>query len=210
MDPLSTVLRELNVMGTLYFQKSLTSPWSVNLHQDENVVRFHIVQAGQCYVRLHSSNESVLVEQGDIIFVSQGAPHTIYSDPTIEAESIELNELRNSRQFKLQEVVPPSSNAKGDHTQIVCGHYSFRDDGDLTFMTELPTLMHQKNENDEFNDWMRKTLSLCASKNNAPLPQSEIVIVKTAEIALTLAIRMHLDSADNNRIALNRSNKFIH
>jgi len=177
MDPLSTVLRELNVMGTLYFQKSLTSPWSVNLHQDENVVRFHIVQAGQCYVRLHSSNESVLVEQGDIIFVSQGAPHTIYSDPTIEAESIELNELRNSRQFKLQEVVPPSSNAKGDHTQIVCGHYSFRDDGDLTFITELPT---------------------------------EIVIVKTAEIALTLAIRMHLDSADNNRIALNRSNKFIH
>lgn len=43
MDPLSNVLSELNVAGSLYFQKNLTLPWSVNVHHDESVVRFHIV-----------------------------------------------------------------------------------------------------------------------------------------------------------------------
>lgn len=194
MDPLSNVLSDLNVAGRLYFQKTLALPWSVNVHHDESVVRFHIVQSGHCYVRLRASSEPILIEQGDIVLISQGESHTIYSDPSAEPEAIELNQILYPDTVDNDR--PSNSDIKpGDTvTQIVCGHYTFNQRSNVPLLSSLPAVIHRKNANDEFSHWMNHTLELCASNDSIPLPHSEVVVVKTAEIALALAIRMYLNS----------------
>lgn len=210
MDPLSTALSELNVQGKLYFQKSLTLPWSVNVHQDDSVIRFHIVQSGHCYVRLHTSHEPILVEQGDIVLVSQGESHTIYSDPCAEAEAVDLNQILDSHS-DMTDVITSSNSESGEAaTQMICGHYTFSKEKCNLYFGTLPTLLHRKNNNDEFNQWMKITLELCASKNCTPLPHSDVVVIKAAEIALTLVIRMHLNSQGVVQPDFNKSNKVKH
>lgn len=203
MDPLSKVLYELNVEGRLYFQKSLALPWSVNVHRAENVVRFHIVKSGHCYVRLNAGSESILVEQGDILLITQGESHTIYSDLSSETESIELNQILYSDFEMIDDTLLSKYNSTKVITQLVCGHYTFDRSSSASLLSTLPIVIHKKNSNDEFSHWMSNTLELCALSASNSFPHSDIVVVKAAEIALALAIRMHLHSKGFKPIAIN-------
>lgn len=126
--------------------------------------------------------------------ISQGESHTIFSDPPAESEAIELNQLLYPHTVENDE--PSKSDIKqGDAvTQIICGHYTFNQRSNVPLLNYLPAVIHRKNANDEFSHWMNQTLELCASNDSIPLPHSDLVVVKTAEIALALAIRMHLNN----------------
>ena len=59
----------------------------------QKVSRFHFAHRGRCLVRVNPDKDAVLLEQGDLIIITQGAPHTLFCEPDTEHPYIELEEV---------------------------------------------------------------------------------------------------------------------
>ncbi|WP_372366720.1 helix-turn-helix domain-containing protein [Candidatus Uabimicrobium sp. HlEnr_7] len=56
----------------IYYTIGLVSPWNIAVPGNKKTVRFHFIKKGRCYIFDEDSDELVLGEPGDIVFVTKG------------------------------------------------------------------------------------------------------------------------------------------
>ena len=89
-DPLTALLDQLKLTGTLYCQTDMAAPWGIALPAFEGLTLIAIVLEGACQLRLEGE-ASVRLEAGDLALVPNGARHDLFSDG--DAEMIPLDKL---------------------------------------------------------------------------------------------------------------------
>ena len=87
MDVFSDVLGLLKMKSTLYFRTAFHEPWGIRVPAFENVARFHFVHRGRCWVTV--ADETIALNQGDLIIVPHGGAHSIQNPVDAEIESLE-------------------------------------------------------------------------------------------------------------------------
>ncbi len=186
---LSDILSHLQVEGTLYFRTSFTSPWSVRVPSYENVARFHFAHKGACFVRVLSTSDSVLLEQGDLVIIPRGAGHTLFCDPETEGQAIHLDKVVEESGFTGHGALVYGDLGSNQETQLVCGHFAFDDNASHPLLESLPDYIHIKNYGEVAGSWMESTLKLIGTEAGREGIGGDFIAIRMSEIILAQALR---------------------
>ncbi len=133
MDPLSDVLRALQLSGVLVFRADLRAPWSYQvppartfvpalLPQATFLVCFHLVASGPCSVVVRGRRRTL--EPGEAILLPHGDAHVFQSGPGLRPVPVPVDPaaLMPSPDGELASVVHPGS---GPETTMLCGFLAY-------------------------------------------------------------------------------------
>ncbi len=203
MDLLSDILSQLQLTGTLYFRTSFTSPWSIQVPAFEKVSRFHFAHRGRCLVRIQKDENPVLLEQGDLIIITQGAGHTLFCDPTTENQAIRLEQVLEESGFTGHGTLVYGELGTHHETQLICGHFAFDQHARHPLIDALPPFIHIKNYGETAGSWMDNTLKVIGAEAGQGQMGSDIIALKLSEIIYAQAMRSYLESeaAQNKGLA---------
>ncbi|WP_394392078.1 AraC family transcriptional regulator [Shewanella woodyi] len=135
MDILDDVFDTLNLKGVLYFRTDFTSPWGVTVPRYQDAARFHYVIQGRCFIQL-SPTTKVELNAGDLILIPRGASHILADSPRDYAPPLET--VLNDANYSGDGVLTVGNGNKHAATQMVCGHFSFRQKADHPILQALP------------------------------------------------------------------------
>ena len=78
-DPLADALQVLRPQGAMYTRCHFTAPWGLDIPALDNMLMFHVVTAGNCW--LHAAgHEPQRLQRGELALVPRGAGHVLYSE----------------------------------------------------------------------------------------------------------------------------------
>ncbi|MEM7293316.1 MAG: AraC family transcriptional regulator [Pseudomonadota bacterium] len=194
MDLLSDILSQLRLSGTLYFRTSFTSPWSVQVPPFENVSRFHFAHRGRCLVRVASMENTVLLEQGDLIIIMRGATHTLFCDPATEHPAQLLDKVVEESGFNGRGTLVYGEPGTHHETQLICGHFAFDKDAYHPVIDALPPYIHIENYGETAGNWMENTLKVIGSEAGQEQLGGDLIALKLSEVIYAQAIRSYLSN----------------
>lgn len=200
MDLLSDVLNLMKLSGTLYFRTAFTSPWGVEVPSFQNVSRFHYVHRGRCFARVGGQDDTVFLEQGDLIIITHGARH-ILSDPK-DVESRTVDQVVEDSGFAGSGALVFGEAGSGHQTQLICGHFAFDPDASHVLIDALPRYIHIKDYGKISPDWLDGTLKIIGAEVGCDQLGSDLIALKLSEIIFTQAVRHYLEREGADRPGL--------
>jgi len=178
IDVFSDVLRLIRLKSCVYFLKDFCAPWGMQLG-DGTVAQFHAVLRGFCTIE--ADGKTYQGVPGDIFLFPHGATHVIADKP-------EQIAVPGSVFMQSLEQDTPLFASGGTTTQIICGHYEYRQDFQHPLFKELPAVIHIKNNAGISNDILPLLIREMSSAN----PGTNTIIERLAEILLVEIIRAHI------------------
>lgn len=202
MDVLSDILSKLKLTSALYFRTQFASPWSIRVPDFQSVARFHYVHRGSCLVRIELDGEAVQLEQGDLIIITRGASHTLFSSLESEEPIIPLEQVLDETGFSGSGTLVYGADSSVQETQLVCGHFAFDPNAHHPLLDALPALIHIKDYGVEAANWMESTLKVIGAEAGRENMGSDLIALKMSEIIFAQALRYYLTNVDSNEPVL--------
>lgn len=143
-----------------------------------------------------------MLEQGDLILITQGAEHTLFCDPSTENQAVQLDKVVADSGFTGQGALVYGELGTNHETQLICGHFAFDKHAKHPLIDALPAFIHIKSYSETAGNWMESTLKVIgaeAGKNNMG---SDLIALKMSEIIYTQLIRHYLESTKHSETAL--------
>jgi len=192
VDPLGEALHFLRMSGSFYCRSELTAPWALALPAMDELLTFHVVTSGRCWLEAEGDDPRRL-EPGDLALLPRDG-HRLSSDPGAPASR--LDEL-------LQEQVKVSERYSilrhgggGTATNLVCGAVRFDHPAAHHLVKLLPRVIHIEASNSPhlaMTDWMQSTLRLMSAEAKELRPGGETVITRLADVLVIQAIRAWIE-----------------
>ncbi len=192
MDLLSDILATMKLSGTLYFRTSFVAPWGLDVLAYENVSRFHFVHRGRCHARVSGEAVPILLEQGDLIIITNGAGHVLCEPADAPANAVD--QVVADAGFTGRGALVYGEPGSGHETQLICGHFSFDRDARHPLIEALPAHIRIANYGDVAHAWLDHTLRLIGAEAGREQLGSDLIALKLAEIIFAQAIRTFLSN----------------
>ena len=136
MDVLDDILGALALKGALYFRTDFSGPWAVEVPELGRAARFHLVIQGA--VRVVIDGEAVELWPGDLILIPGGRSH-ILADPEAPVETAPpLETVLEDAGYDGAGVLSVGQGDPAAATQMICGHFTFREGADHPLLRALP------------------------------------------------------------------------
>jgi AraC-like DNA-binding protein len=194
LDLLSDILTNLKMRGTLYFRTSLTSPWGIKVPSYENVARFHFAHRGNCLIEVEGSDETVALEEGDLLIVPHGAAHKLYCTPNTKDKAIKLDTVLEKSGYQGTGVLVYGGDDHKHDTQLICGHFSFEPYAKHVLLERLPHFVHIKSYGETVGKWMEATLAVIGDEAGGKRMGGDLIALKMSETIFAQAIRSFIES----------------
>ena len=181
MDVLSDVFATLRLTGTVYFQADFNSPWGMDI-KGGVVANFHLVVAGECWLRLPDKDELIKLNSGDIVLFPCGDRHALLNPDDaniLPAESV-LNKLQNDK-------LPLPNLDKQNTATLICGHYEYDQANLHPLLRSLPRIVHLKASKQ--SEWMHTASKLIVEESKIYEQGSNAVVNRLAETLLVQIVR---------------------
>lgn len=186
MDLIDDVLATLNLKGALYFRTDFSGEWGVTVPEHRGAARFHLVIQGRCHVRL-SSGEKVVLGPGDLILIPAGKSHQLSDADGRDAPPLET--VLEALSYTGDGVLIAGDRDKRASTQMVCGHFSFRNGADHPLLRALPGYLVFTAADRARAPLLDDTLRLITQRIFESRPGSMASVVKLSEAAFIELIR---------------------
>jgi AraC family transcriptional activator of mtrCDE len=196
-DLLSDIISTIELRSTLYFRAELTAPFSIAVPEDSNVIRFHVANAGPCYVSL-TTGEYAMMQAGDLVLVSRGAAHV-------------LSDARSERPAALADVLyaagfdgsgPMKFGGGGPRTSLVCGQFGFGHEVMHPVVGSLPPLVHLRGDAEHRYAWLEQLLVYMDRETAARSAAWEEVVKRISEIVFVYVLREFMSQQAPSTAAL--------
>jgi AraC-like DNA-binding protein len=186
-DVLADILETLRFSGTIFFRSELAAPWGMSLDQ-EAFPRFHISLSGDCYIG-SEKEETVKIEQGEIIMLPGGDSHWIADRPgrmlISSARAGEACELGNPL-FQ-----------KGDITnRLMCGLVQFETASSHPFLDSLPGILHFPGMKPTDSIWM--TVTLIDAEMQRTRSAGSLIIDRLTEVLFLQLLNCHINRSEES------------
>ncbi|MEH6348101.1 MAG: AraC family transcriptional regulator [Bermanella sp.] len=135
MDILDDIFNTLNLKGALYFRTDFSPPWGVTVPAYADAARFHLVIQGKCHVQI-ADGEALELNAGDLILIPRGVSHILSDAPCATAPPLET--VLTDAGYQGDGVLAVGEGDPNATAQLVCGHFSFRDEADHPILKALP------------------------------------------------------------------------
>ena len=183
MDMLAGVLDRVRLGGTLLFHFELGHPWSLALPQRPYAL-FHYLSRGSATLALEQGRE-LRMAAGDLVVISRGEPHEIYSDRRIRPFSvIDLDRSRPG-------VVRHGGGAQPCSTMI-CGRFTMARPSRASVLELLPPVLLLKPTED--GEWLEAILRRMVSESAHERPGQGVALSRLTEVLFVEVLRSWVKS----------------
>jgi AraC-like DNA-binding protein len=191
VDPLGEALHSLRMTGTFYCRSELTAPWALEIPLVEELLLFHVVISGSCWLE-REGDAPLRLEAGDLALLPHGGGHRLSHEPGTFARRFDelIHEQVSERYLILRH------GGGGAATSVVCGAVRFDHPAAHHLVELLPRLIHIEASSSPhlaMTDWMHSTLRLMAAEATELRPGGETVITRLADILVIQAIRAWIE-----------------
>lgn len=189
MDVLDDILATLDLKGALYFRTDCSPPWAVQVPELRQAARFHLVVQGRLHVGF-PSGAAVELGPGDLVLVPGGRAHVLADGPGREAPPLETVLARAG--YDGRGVVVLGDGDPAASTQMICGHYSFREGADHPLLRALPEHVVITAAMRSANAFLDDMLRLVARRMFADRIGSAAVVTRLSEVVFIELLRVGL------------------
>ena len=186
MDVLDDILDTLDLKGVLYFRTDFSGPWSVTVPDLAQAARFHLVVQGLCRVEL-ASGSAVDLGPGDLVLIPKGQSHVLADGPGREAPPLET--VLEATGYDGSGVLAVGGGDPSASTQMVCGHFSFRDRADHPILRALPDHVVITAAMRAREPWLDEMLRLVARRVFSDSVGSAASVTRLSEIVFIELLR---------------------
>jgi AraC-like DNA-binding protein len=185
MDVLAQVLDRVRLGGTLLFHFELGHPWNLALPQRPYAL-FHYLSRGSATVAFERGRDLSLSE-GDLVVVTRGEPHLIYSDRRTKPLSI----LDIDRPSARLGVVRHGGGAEPAST-IICGNFTVSRPLCGAVLELLPPVLLLKPTAD--GGWLEAILQRMVSESALERPGQDVALSRLTEVLFVEVLRSWIKS----------------
>jgi len=193
MDVLNDILDTLNLKGALYFRTDFSRPWAVTVPHLAQAARFHLVVQGTCHVGFPSGN-SVDLGPGDLVLIPQGSSHVLADSPQRPAPPLETVLARSN--YDGEGVLVVGEGDPHATTQLICGHFTFRDGADHPILRALPEFLLTTTAIRAREPWLDATLRLVAQRVFSEEIGLAAAVTRLSEIVFIELLRIGIGRSD--------------
>lgn len=203
-DPLTDIVRSLDLTGGVFVDAEFTAPWAITSHVTEEdcapfmpipkqVIAYHVMIEGEAIVSLHGREgyrEDCRARAGDVVFLPSNALHVLASEPGVSlysGDDLLLPAAENG-------LVRIRHGGGGARTHLLCGFIACNA-GPSPLLEMLPKLMVIGVEDLTTRRWIEASIVMAARELTAGRIASGSVVAKLAELLLVEALRAHLETA---------------
>jgi AraC-like DNA-binding protein len=205
-DPLSEVLRTVQLTGALFFLVDASVPWGVDvppaasfsailLPRAQHVVSYHIVLEGSGWIGLPGA-PPVRFRAGDILVVPHGDPYAMLSapgqPPEFDAEAT-LAFFRDMAAGRLPFAVTEGGGG-AERTRYVCGYLGCDLRPFNPVLATLPRLLRVTRPLAGPGDLLDRLIEVTLAEARAPRAGSECVRLRLSELLFVEVMRRHLQT----------------
>jgi AraC-like DNA-binding protein len=185
MDILAEVLDGIRFGGTLLFHFEFGHPWNVALPERPYAL-FHYLSRGSATLALEQGGELRMTE-GDLVVVTRGAPHLIYSDR--ETEPFPIRDF--DRQSEHLGIVRHGGSAEPLSTMI-CGNFTISRPSRGSVLELLPPVLLLKPAAD--SAWLEAILRRMVSEAALERPGQRVALSRLTEVLFVEVLRSWIKS----------------
>ncbi|RAP43203.1 MULTISPECIES: AraC family transcriptional regulator [Rhodovulum] len=197
-DPLTAIVRSLDLAGGVFLEGVLTAPWAILarisptdcrpfMDVPKQVIAYHIVTEGAMRVGLEDGSVRE-AGPGDVVFLPTNARHSLASGPGLDP--VPGRDL----------ILPPdrdrlariSFGGGGDVTRLLCGFIA-ANAGPTPLLDALPTLLVIRTQHVATLQWIEASIGMVARELTAGRISSAAVMAQLAELLLVEALRLYLE-----------------
>ena len=196
-DALSQTLRVVQLVGAIFINARFTAPWCYHSPSAasaapllepgaENVVIFHMVTQGECYVELGAGAPLKLVA-GDVVVFPQGHAHRMSSRPglpPVAGKPLERVLARRPRQL--------SFGGGGTPTRLVCGYLASSARLAQLLLAGLPPVVRVNVRGSAAGAWLEASVRYALAEARSPRPGGAGVLAKLAEVLFIEVLRLYM------------------
>jgi AraC-like DNA-binding protein len=184
VDPLGEALHFLRMSGVFYSRGEYSEPWGLALPPFEDVLMFHVVISGHCWLEVEGADDCLL-QQGDLGLVPHGEGHRLLSERG--GKSSNLFDIPREQVSDHYEIIRLGGG--GAPARVVCGVVRFAHPAARQLIQLLPRVIRVEASNSPEMEWIQTTLRLMAAESRDLRPGGEAVTTRLADILLIQAIR---------------------
>jgi AraC family transcriptional regulator, activator of mtrCDE len=185
-DPLSKLLRVVNVHSSVYCVSDLRAPWGFRV-EDSTPAKFHLPLEGRCTLML-TRGERLNLERGELALLPFGTGHTVrdrFRDSEVPELAQLLSEHPPDRRGRLR------YGGRGRRTLLACGGFLLADALPARLLAALPPVIKVDFGSDSL-------LNVLRNAANDPRPGGSAVFAKIADVFLTELLRTYLLAAERD------------
>lgn len=181
MDVLSEILGSMRLVSRVVSRSRFSAPWAVRTAGSQGAL-FHVVVEGRCWLRDGPPAEPVELSRGDLVLLSQGAPHVMCDSPSTTPE-VPASDLGGDARERIEH------GGGGEVTSILCGRFQLDHAAGSTLLAALPPLVHVAHGTAPVVDWLDTTLSLVDSTLDSDEPGAEAVVARMLDVLFIQLLR---------------------
>ncbi|TRC70953.1 AraC family transcriptional regulator [Mesorhizobium sp. WSM4307] len=185
MDVLSDVLASIQLGSAVIGKATLRRPWGISVDPMRNTA-IHLVQRGECWLRLADNDGPVRVAEGDVILVGSGVGHTL-SDPA-NAQVSPIGAVLSAT------LDPDDRPGVDDGTTLLCAKYALDGAGPNPMVSLLPPLIHLTRAQIAANEPLRLATDLLRVEASGGLTGHDIVAPRLLDSVLVFLLRAWIES----------------
>ena len=204
MDALSETLRVVHLVGAIFINARFTAPWCYQSPSAasaapllepnaEQVVIFHLVTQGECYVELGQAAPVRLIA-GDVVLFPQGDAHLMTSKPGLPAargRRLDAVLARRPRQIAFC--------GGGAATRLVCGYLACDKNLARLLLAGLPPLVKVNVRGSSAGVWLEASVRYALMEARSPRPGGAGVLAKLAEVLFIEVLRLYMNEPGSER-----------
>ncbi|MEM7213719.1 MAG: AraC family transcriptional regulator [Pseudomonadota bacterium] len=199
MDLLDDVFDTLNLRGVLYFRTEFSAPWSVTVPDLSQAARFHLVVQGACIV-IVEDGDPIKLGAGDMIMIPQGRSHVLADRAGRMSPPLET--VLERAGYDGRGVLSVGEHQPEAETQLICGHYTFRDRASHPILDCLPNAIVITAAVRNHHPWLDDVLRMMAQRSFSGELGSVNSVKRLSEIVFMEVIRAGIAQSSETKAAL--------
>jgi len=200
LDPITDFFQTLQIVGVVHARLEATAPWGVKQEADaENGDRSHsaaispsqfahfgMLTRGNCWLSMGGMPDALPLAGGDCFLLAPGSSYTLRDNPRTGARNL-CDVARKDGSEVIQ------CGGGGAATTIILGWFRFRTASVKPLRRLLPPLILVKADQPQTLA-LRTTTNMLASEMAEPMPGSDLVVNRLADVLFIQCLRAYIAS----------------
>lgn len=189
MDALADVLKAIRLHTSTYFCSDFAPPWGMDIAAASKGL-FHVVVAGECWLKAENQSQPLHLKQGDIVAFPTGGAHWLSDSPEsskLPGPLVVERVLAGDNPF----AVDPLS-ASEQHFTLLCGSFDYDSSVKHAFLRDLPCFIHLAAADNPELSWLRTLVSVLSIESREENPGSGVIIDRLTEVLFIQLLREYM------------------
>ncbi len=187
VDVLTDVLSVGDLGSRIICRPELSAPWGL-IFTPENKSYFHIIKRGVCYFYHEENRNSLVLHQGDVLFIPK-----VYNYRIVSSKNVKGRYYKDEISYAEKK----STKVKGETAALICGSYQLSSNMSLPLFSLLPNYIHLTSDDINRFPELNQILQIILREDSLTDLGRDLVISRMLDVLLVQIIRIWLKCCES-------------